>query len=680
MNVAVFKEAQNAYARGDYDTALNGFIDCVRDTTDISPSDLSKFYHLIGNCYVKNGDPRQAASAYTHALQISPEKRKPALYVNLGTALLGAKEYGDALTAFTRALDYPVYTTPYKAYAGIGAAQLKLGHTAQAGTAYRQAALDPTNPDPAKALVNLGVCFMELDRAKDAITSYETALDFNLSPEAAAKVRANLGQAYLAEGRVNKALEAFEDATADGSYELTPLARHDYEIAKTLHERLESRVPGVLDTGFIPPLDIATAALPDGASADADEAAGASAEMQPDESGHLPVFGEAGFDPLAPQTLPLDAAQQQGRDEAEAQADGSTADEADDEPAAEDSASRRASAAPRRVAPGGVDEDELERTLVELGIAPEQASDRWRPVPEPDDEREDAPDETAGEASFPEEDLREGPDGASEEPQDSPERGAEPDAEPEPADPSVAKTIAMEPVVAGAGLDIATGEVPLVASDHSDGTDSEEAGLFTGDASEQVDVLGATQGFSPDGIVSDVADSGEPLRLENTDTHMPSPEDTQFFERTEGQIKQDAKEERKKARKSRGAGLKVAIVLVVLALAVVAAGAAAFALGYGYPTQEHVTRSYFAAVGNGSDTSQYWDAQIEQASRVEQDAVVQGLTSYSVEAVDRSMTQTSVYVKGTLQEGGQLEYRVVLNRRGLSWAIEYVELYFPSQQ
>ena len=180
MKVEVFKEAQEAYSKGDYKTALEGFIACTHDVAGLAPADLSKFYHLIGNCYVKSNDPRSAAEYYLKALTGSPEKRKPSLYVNLGTALLGTKDYENALEAFGRALDYPIYTTPYKAYAGIGAAQLKLGNMVEAGAAYREAALDPANPAPAKSLVNLGVCFMELGRPEDAVSVYETALDFDL--------------------------------------------------------------------------------------------------------------------------------------------------------------------------------------------------------------------------------------------------------------------------------------------------------------------------------------------------------------------------------------------------------------------------------------------------------------------------------------------------------------------
>ena len=105
MKVEVFKEAQEAYSKGDYKTALEGFIACTHDVAGLAPADLSKFYHLIGNCYVKSNDPRSAAEYYLKALTGSPEKRKPSLYVNLGTALLGTKDYENALEAFGRALD-----------------------------------------------------------------------------------------------------------------------------------------------------------------------------------------------------------------------------------------------------------------------------------------------------------------------------------------------------------------------------------------------------------------------------------------------------------------------------------------------------------------------------------------------------------------------------------------------
>ena len=650
MDVGVFKEAQEAYARGDFGAALDGFIECTRSADELSPSDLSKFYHLIGNCYVKTGDPYAAAAAYSHALAGSPEKRKPSLYVNLGTALLGTGEYEEALTAFTRALDYPIYATPYKAYSGVGAAQLKLGNMTEAGAAYREAALDPANPDPAKALVNLGVCFMELGRAADAVTSYETALEFDLAPAARAKALANLGQAYMAEGRVNKALEAFDQATAEGDYQLSPMARHDYDIACTLKEKLDSRMPGVLDTGFIPKVELDADDAAPQADTSAPDLSGGQATMQPDASGHLPVYGEPGFDPFAPQTQDLEPVKAPASEEAA----GDAAQEADGADAA-GSAEASPAVQTSTIAADGVDEAELEATLEELGIAPGGHSARAHHGVEPEEEPY-VPEEAAAAAADVSDD-----DGFS-----------------------TAKTALIPPVSPNSELDIPTGEVPLArhedaderaaVADDPDATSALERPI----AAPDEDVEGQT--FDEHAIDGDVVDSGEPLvDLDSTDTHMPSPDKTQFFDVTEAEIDQEAREDRKKARKSRGVGLKVAIMVVILAILVAAAGAAAYILGYGYPLQEDVTRGFFSAVQSGGDTSQYWASDVDETSRNAQTAALEKLTSYNVEAVDRSMSQTTVYVKGTLEEGGQIDYEVVLTRNGISWAIEYVELYFPSQ-
>lgn len=658
MNAAVFKQAQEAYAQGDYKTALEGFSACAQDTENLSPADLSKFYHLIGNCYVKGGDPYAAATFYQRALSGSPEKRKPSLYVNLGTALLGSKDYENALVAFSRALTYPIYTTPYKAYSGIGAAQLKLGNMTEAGAAYREAALDPANPAPAKALVNLGVCFMELGRSADAITSYETALEFDLDDRAKAKALANLGQAYMAEGRVQKAINAFEQAMSGGNYQLSPMASHDYEIAMSLKDRLDSRMPGILDTGFIPNLSAVAGGV---------EEQGAGLES-----------GDEGFDPFAPKTqaMPtIDAGQVEEEPQepwehkAEDAAEGATPDgsaansqpepdaaDKDGEPARDASdedvdgeAQLDATVAMPVATP--VSEDELEQTLEELGLSGNGAD----------------------------------------------------------ADLSAAETQVMAPVgTAERTLDIQTGaSEPVEAAADEDGADAGTDDAAAAD-DEQADDAGEDDGYFEDyedgygdegEYVDDynqyddlagyadleasrpmaIVDSGEPLNdLDRTDTHMPNPDQTAFFDVTENQINQDAREDRKRKRKSRGVGLKVAIVIVILAILVVGAGCAAYMMGYGYPSQEDVTRNFFAAVQNGDDTDQYWANDVDETARKSQVATLANMTAYNVEGVERSSSQAAVYVKGTLREGGQIEYKTVLARDGLSWAVEYIELYFPS--
>ena len=428
----------------------------------------------------------------------------------------------------------------------------------EAGAAYREAALDPANPAPAKSLVNLGVCFMELGRPEDAVSVYETALDFDLDDRARAKAYANLGQAYMAQGRVPRALDAFEKAEEIGD-EMPSLAMHDYELARTLKERVDSRAPGILDTGYIPP--VAT----DVSSPEDDE----------------------DFDPFAPRTG------EQGAVSAGTQA-----------------------------------------------AEPTQQAD-------------------AGEAAG------------------------------ETLDPSRAQTIAMEalptPLPDNAASDAdATGKIEVV---------KETASVSQGDAAEQaydsgLDETPFTYNEQPGyeyGVAFDFGDEYADVResadlMDSTEMHMPSPEDTAFFDITEQQIKNNARKGKRQDRKARGCGLKIAIAFVIVCILVAGAAVAAYVLGYGYPLQETVTEDFFAAVQNDGDTSQYWAKDVSPSMQRAQEASLQDLTSYSVEAVQRSMNQTAVFVNATLAQGGNIDYEVVLTRDGISWAIQFVQLYFPSEQ
>ncbi len=504
MNVTAFKQAREAYAAKDYKTALAGFLACSHELDGLSGQDKAKFYQLLGNCRIKTGDARRAADSYTRALSTASEERKPALYASLGTALLGAKDYEAALAAFNKALDCPGYRTPYKAYSGIGAVQLALGKTEEAGAAWREAALDPNNPKPAKALVNLGACFMELARPKDAVVSYETALDLGLDDQAANKAWAALGQAYMSEGRVKRAIAAFEEATADGSYKLSPMAAHDLEVARGLEKRLEAKAPGILDTASLPAIPDADAPAA-GDSGDAHDAHDARDE-QPD--------------PFTPQTR------------------------ADD---------------------------------------PRSFSST-----------------TGSMEAYRDEDYAYGH--------------------------------------ASSGMP-------------ADERDFDGTGRFPA-------------GYAP-GQTGDI----------------PSPELSGFFDTSEEQIDEEAEMmRRRKKHRSGGVALKVAIAVVAVLIVLVAAAIGAYAAGYGYPSAESVAQDFFTSAQAKKSADAYWDSSVDAGSRTSQIAALSGTSGCSVEAVERGMAQSKVYVKSTLQEGGDISYEVGLGRDGLGWKVLYVSLYFPSKQ
>lgn len=232
MNNEVFQQARASYARKDYEGALAAYTRCLQDAGHpLAPGELGLLYHQIGNCLIKLRNPNEAIHAYTQATSDAAYDACGAVNCNLGMAYASLHDYEDAVKHFEIAVSDAKYDARYKAYTGMGNALLKLGKSAEAGVAFREAALDEANPDPTKALLNLGVCFMALDRPADAVASYESALQFDMQPDTRNKLYANLGQAYVACGQMQKAVNAFEESIADKTYFLSDSASVDYQRA-----------------------------------------------------------------------------------------------------------------------------------------------------------------------------------------------------------------------------------------------------------------------------------------------------------------------------------------------------------------------------------------------------------------------------------------------------------------
>lgn len=232
MNNEIFQQARSAYVTKRFDVALAKFTDCLQDNSvPKAPGEIGLLYHQIGNCLVKLDDPNEAIHAYSQAMVDNAYDALGSVSYNLGMVYASQHDFEDAIVNFKAAVDDPRYPTPYKAYQAMGNSLLKLGKSAEAGAAFRSAALDENNPDPTKALLNLGVCFMALDRPMDAIASYESALQFDMAPATRNKMFANMGQAYVAAGKMSKAQRAFESALSDGTYVFNDAANVDYQRA-----------------------------------------------------------------------------------------------------------------------------------------------------------------------------------------------------------------------------------------------------------------------------------------------------------------------------------------------------------------------------------------------------------------------------------------------------------------
>lgn len=161
---------------------------------------------------------------------------------------------------------------------------------------------------------------------------------------------------------------------------------------------------------------------------------------------------------------------------------------------------------------------------------------------------------------------------------------------------------------------------------------------------------------------------------------MPSPEDTGFFSVTEEDLVAQDKHERKVRRKHRHTGLKVFIIILVLLVLVAGAAVFGYTQGYGWPTQEAVCEQLFEAKASGQDISAYVsdavsDSQLQEMS----DVMPVGSTTVSVKGVDRSMSESTVYLTATTAEGGEPSYTVTLARDGISWKVTGVTPEYASQ-
>ncbi len=231
MNKDLFHQANMMVMAGDFETALRLYQATLSDDESLEPGDKGLLYHRIGNCYTKMKRYDEAIDWYSQASADTSYDECGSLNFNIGMAYAALRDYTNAVKHFEISISDRNYKKVYKAHLALGNVLLKMGKSAEAGVEFREAALDEANPDPTKALLNLGVCFMALDRPADAVASYESALQFDMKQNVRNKLYASLGQAYVACGQMQKAVESFEQSIADRTYFLSSSATVDYQRA-----------------------------------------------------------------------------------------------------------------------------------------------------------------------------------------------------------------------------------------------------------------------------------------------------------------------------------------------------------------------------------------------------------------------------------------------------------------
>ncbi|MGO5393657.1 tetratricopeptide repeat protein [Collinsella sp. LCP19S3_C1] len=248
MNSQLIQQGRAAYRAGDFSAAAQ-MLGAAKTPSEI----MGEADHLRGNALMHLGMYAEAAEAYAAALNDGTYGKRGALLTNRGKALAAVGDYVTAAQAFSAATQDASYATPFKAYLGLGNALFQSGDFANAGTAFRQAAIDGANPAPAAALGELGRCFIKLGRPADAVETYRTAIDFAGPRDDTRALNAGMGEALSAAGRPSEALDAFNAATADGIYQLTPeqadeLARvHDSLAALSAQTAMDTTAVDSLD-------------------------------------------------------------------------------------------------------------------------------------------------------------------------------------------------------------------------------------------------------------------------------------------------------------------------------------------------------------------------------------------------------------------------------------------------
>ena len=99
--------------------------------------------------------------------------------------------------------------------------------------------------------------------------------------------------------------------------------------------------------------------------------------------------------------------------------------------------------------------------------------------------------------------------------------------------------------------------------------------------------------------------------------------------------------------------------------------------GYGYPTQESVVKGLFADTENASS---YF---VSSMSSDKVDDAMRGVVADSdvaIDGMDKSMSNSTVYVTASTPEGGEVSYTVSMVRDMLGWKVSGVQMTFASQQ
>jgi tetratricopeptide (TPR) repeat protein len=184
--------------------AVNEAVALLREAQRLHPADFWITFTLA-DLFSRLGPPRQeeAVGYYRAALALRP--KSPAVYLNLGAALVGLGRLEEAIACYRRAIDLDPKAAP--AHLNLGNALLQKGQLDEAIACYRQAlAIDPR---AARAHVGLGKVLRSKGRFNEALQAFRSAIE--LDPQLPF-VHRELGLTFFQIGKLDEALAAYRRA------------------------------------------------------------------------------------------------------------------------------------------------------------------------------------------------------------------------------------------------------------------------------------------------------------------------------------------------------------------------------------------------------------------------------------------------------------------------------------
>lgn len=153
------------------------------------------------------------------------------------------------------------------------------------------------------------------------------------------------------------------------------------------------------------------------------------------------------------------------------------------------------------------------------------------------------------------------------------------------------------------------------------------------------------------------------------------PEQTQEKDETDQQLEQwtqATKEAAYNPETKKRPGKIILRIFLILIILVLAAGVALYCLGFGFPTQEMITQKLF---NNPSDAKeQVFASNVSDYKKDCYSAMINQDNNPNIKGVDRSLTESTVYVSAKTQTGGEVNYKIKMSRDLVSWKVQNVDL------